>query len=325
MKNREEYIESIYKKRDAALNARKKRRSYLTAAACIAVCFLTAFFLVPKDKPKIKEEQDYTIGSTSGEISYNATPEDFATVPAAHGTVGYVEKAEGSFREESEATVSFGGTDATKSESVQSCTVASSAPRQPASSSTTKAVKTTTHKNSTSKNDVVGADDDIDIGGIIDGLGSIKLPEFTINGNIFQGYRPEGFGSSLGSAPPMTTEPITEEAPSAPDTGDDDYSGVLSVARSYLSESELNEIDSSKTEISIQDSATDSTADTLYYYIVFQTDTKTIVIILDTETLDFISRNEYPIEKQSAETTTAPQTTAISETTTVTNPVAENS
>ncbi len=324
MKNREEYIESIYKKRDAALNARKKRRSYLTTAACIAVCFLTAFFLVPKDKPKIKEEQDYTIGSTSGEISYNATPEDFATSPADDGTFDFAEKAEGIFREESEATVSFGGPDATKSESVQSCTVATSAPQQPASSSTTKAVKTTTHKNSTSKNDVVGADDDnIDIGGIIDGLGSIKLPEFTINGNLFQGYRPEGFGSSL--SPPKTTEPITEKAPPAPDTGSDDYSGVLSVARSYLSESELNEIDSSKTEISIQDSATDSTADTLYYYIVFQTDTKTIVIILDAETLDFISRNEYPIVKQSSETTTAPQTTAISETTTVTNPVAENS
>lgn len=338
MKNREEYIESIYKKRDEALELRKKRRSYLTCAACIAVCFLTAFFLVPKDKPKIKETPDYPSDISYGQTAYEATPEDFATLYPDSNTAYGSEKAEGCLRE-NETTAYFGGDDSLKTQSVQSCTVASSVPQQTASPSTTKAVKTTTHKNDTSKNDVVGAGDSIiDIEDVIDGLGSIKLPEFTINGNLLQGYRPEGFGSSLGSSPPSTTKPI-EEAPPAPDTGGDNYTGVLIVAHSYLADNELKQIDSAKTEISFEDSPTDSAGNTssasYAYYVSFQTDTKTIIIILDADTLNFLGREEYPQSKQTEESTALPQTTVtqsaasqeteISESTTVTNVVTENS
>ncbi|MBQ2694163.1 MAG: hypothetical protein IJF57_01300 [Clostridia bacterium] len=327
MKNREEYIESIYKKRDEALELRKKRRSYLTCAACIAVCFLTAFFLVPKDKPKIEDEANYSLGITSDQ--FIITPEDFTTLPAADGTVSFVEEAEGNLRE-NKTTAFFGGTNTEKTENIQSCTVASSVPQQTAPSSTAKPTKTTTKKNhsenDTNKNDVVGAGDSIiDIEDVIDGLGSIKLPEFTINGNLLQGYRPEGFSGSLGSAPPKTTK-----ASEAPDTGGDDLSDVLDAAQSYLSESELKEIDPSKTEFDIESSPLDSTTGSsseicFVYYVFFQTDSKTIIIILDADTLDFIKREEYPIVKSTtAPHTTAYHTTTEPETTTVTQPSTEN-
>ncbi len=329
MKNREEYIESIYKKRDEALELRKKRRSYLTCAACIAVCFLTAFFLVPKDKPKIEETPDCPSDISYGQTAYEATPEDFATLYPDSNTAYGSEKAEGCLRED-EATAYFGGDDSLKTQSVQSCTVASSVPQQTAPSSTAKPTKTTTKKNhsenDTSKNDVVGAGDSIiDIEDVIDGLGSIKLPEFTINGNLLQGYRPEGFSGSLGSAPPKTTK-----APVAPDTGGDDLSDVLDAAQSYLSESELKEIDPSKTEFDIESSPLDSTTGSsseicFVYYVFFQTDSKTIIIILDADTLDFIKREEYPIVKSTtAPHTTAYHTTTEPETTTVTQPSTEN-
>lgn len=320
MKNREEYIESIYKKRDEALELRKKRRSYLTCAACIAVCFLTAFFLVPKDKPKIEETPDCPSDISYGQTAYEATPEDFATLYPDSNTAYGSEKAEGCLRED-EATAYFGGDDSLKTQSVQSCTVASSVPQQTAPSSTAKPTKTTTKKNhsenDTSKNDVVGAGDSIiDIEDVIDGLGSIKLPEFTINGNLLQGYRPEGFSGSLGSAPPKTTK-----APVAPDTGGDDLSGVLIVAYSYLSENELKEIDSGKTKIEIEASSSNA----YVYRVLFQTDTKTIIIILDADTLDFLKREEYPIAKSTtAPHTTAYHTTTEPETTTVTQPSTEN-
>ncbi len=329
MKNREEYIESIYKKRNEALELRKKRRSYLTCAACIAVCFLTAFFLVPKDKPKIEETPDCPSDISYGQTAYEATPEDFATLYPDSNTAYGSEKAEGCLRED-EATAYFGGDDSLKTQSVQSCTVASSVPQQTAPSSTAKPTKTTTKKNhsenDTSKNDVVGAGDSIiDIEDVIDGLGSIKLPEFTINGNLLQGYRPEGFSGSLGSAPPKTTK-----ASEAPDTGGDDLSEVLDAAQSYLSESELKEIDPTKTEFDIESSPLDSTTGSsseicFVYYVFFQTDSKTIIIILDADTLDFIKREEYPIAKSTtAPHTTAYHTTTEPETTTVTQPSTEN-
>lgn len=48
MKSREEYQASIFAKRDALLAKRRKRISYLTAAACIVICFTAAFFALPQ-------------------------------------------------------------------------------------------------------------------------------------------------------------------------------------------------------------------------------------------------------------------------------------
>lgn len=48
MKSREEYLASIFAKRDALLAKRKKRISYLTASACIILCFAAAFIALPQ-------------------------------------------------------------------------------------------------------------------------------------------------------------------------------------------------------------------------------------------------------------------------------------
>ncbi|MBR3818532.1 MAG: hypothetical protein IKJ41_05215 [Clostridia bacterium] len=48
MKNRDEYLESIYAKRDALIRERKKTVSVLTSILCLAICFAAVFAFVPK-------------------------------------------------------------------------------------------------------------------------------------------------------------------------------------------------------------------------------------------------------------------------------------
>lgn len=48
MKSREEYIASIYTKRDERLLKRKKLISAITAVACLVICFASVFAFVPK-------------------------------------------------------------------------------------------------------------------------------------------------------------------------------------------------------------------------------------------------------------------------------------
>lgn len=48
MKNKDEYLESIYAKRDKKIRERKKTVSVITSIFCIAVCFAAVFAFVPK-------------------------------------------------------------------------------------------------------------------------------------------------------------------------------------------------------------------------------------------------------------------------------------
>lgn len=50
MKNREEYLTSIYAKRDKELIKRKKKISAITSVACLFLCFIAVFSFVPKKK-----------------------------------------------------------------------------------------------------------------------------------------------------------------------------------------------------------------------------------------------------------------------------------
>ena len=48
MKSKDEYLRSIYAKRDAELTKRKKTISTVTTALCLAICFATIFAFIPK-------------------------------------------------------------------------------------------------------------------------------------------------------------------------------------------------------------------------------------------------------------------------------------
>ena len=48
MKSREEYLASIYEKRDVKIEKRKKTISVITSVACVAICFIAVFSFVPK-------------------------------------------------------------------------------------------------------------------------------------------------------------------------------------------------------------------------------------------------------------------------------------
>lgn len=67
MKNRDEYLESIYAKRDAKIREHKKRISVLTSVLCLGICFIAVFAFVPRQSgTKLSSE-----GSTSNTVFIN--------------------------------------------------------------------------------------------------------------------------------------------------------------------------------------------------------------------------------------------------------------
>ena len=57
MKNREEYLSSIYKKRDAVLTKRKKKKQIAVSALCIVLCLCASAFAMPKLIRKVPDIQ----------------------------------------------------------------------------------------------------------------------------------------------------------------------------------------------------------------------------------------------------------------------------
>ena len=78
MKNREEYEASIFAKRDALLEKRKRITAAATSALCIALCFVAAAVFLPKSLNK----------SNSDLTSTAATTVPSTTLPAAEELVG---------------------------------------------------------------------------------------------------------------------------------------------------------------------------------------------------------------------------------------------
>ncbi len=63
MKSRDEYLESIYNKKDKFIIKRKKTVSVIASMACLAICFITVFSLVPKKLVKNKGATEPVNGS----------------------------------------------------------------------------------------------------------------------------------------------------------------------------------------------------------------------------------------------------------------------
>lgn len=78
MKNREEYEASIFAKRDALLEKRKRITAAATSALCITLCFVAAAVFLPKSLNK----------SNSDLTSTTATTVPSTTLPAAEELVG---------------------------------------------------------------------------------------------------------------------------------------------------------------------------------------------------------------------------------------------
>lgn len=79
MKNKDEYLESIYSKRDKKIREQKKTVSVITSVFCIAVCFAAVFAFVPKyfekETPAVKNET----GNSDNHIISNADGSDVLT------------------------------------------------------------------------------------------------------------------------------------------------------------------------------------------------------------------------------------------------------
>lgn len=82
MKSREEYVASIFAKRDALLKKRRKRISYLSAAVCLAVCLTVAFFSIPerfgsKKEPMINQTEKSIVSTTAAFLAEEAEVEEY--------------------------------------------------------------------------------------------------------------------------------------------------------------------------------------------------------------------------------------------------------
>ncbi len=78
MKSKEEYLSSIYEKRDKKLAKRRKTVSVITSLACLAVCFIAVFSFVPKKiGKKVGTSESVNKSSYSYNMIINKTvPED---------------------------------------------------------------------------------------------------------------------------------------------------------------------------------------------------------------------------------------------------------
>lgn len=97
MKNIDEYLESIYSKRDKKIRERKKTVSVITSVFCIAVCFAAVFAFVPKyfkkESPAKKSEtgnSDIKIVPSTNTSDITAVSEDIFTFAEAYTVIqGY--------------------------------------------------------------------------------------------------------------------------------------------------------------------------------------------------------------------------------------------
>ena len=66
MKNREEYFESIYAKRDRILFKKKKKTSFIAGMICLTLCFAAFFTFVPKKliQKNYKDKSETTINNS---------------------------------------------------------------------------------------------------------------------------------------------------------------------------------------------------------------------------------------------------------------------
>ena len=97
MKNRDEYLESIYSKRDKKIRERKKTITALTSIFCIVICFAAVFVFVPKNletKIPVNESgagnSDIKIVSSTNTSDTTAVSEDIFTFAKAYTVIqGY--------------------------------------------------------------------------------------------------------------------------------------------------------------------------------------------------------------------------------------------
>ncbi len=79
MKNKDEYLESIYSKRDKKIRERKKTVSVLTSIFCITICFAAVFAFVPKYFKKESPAKKNETGNSDNHIISNADSSDVLT------------------------------------------------------------------------------------------------------------------------------------------------------------------------------------------------------------------------------------------------------
>lgn len=79
MKNIDEYLESIYSKRDKKIRERKKTITALTSIFCIVICFAAVFAFVPKYFKKESPAKKSETGNSDNHIFSNADSSDVLT------------------------------------------------------------------------------------------------------------------------------------------------------------------------------------------------------------------------------------------------------
>lgn len=231
MKSREEYVASIFAKRDALLKKRKKHISYLSAAICLAVCITVAFFAIPerfgsKKEPTINRTEESIVSTTAVFLAEEAEVEEylgsFSGSPEKHeqtqAAVNEIYKEEGMFDDAGKA----------------------------AADAATKKANTT----------------------------------------VVQDYLAGGASHSPSVPAPDRIEAteFRSESKAENHTADE----AVKEAYKYVKQSEISDIDKSKTNVVISHNVNG----TDYYTVYFYTETKVITVKLNAATLEMIECGE---------------------------------
>lgn len=271
MKNRDEYLESIYAKRDSEIIKRKKRVSVLTSVLCLGVCFASVFAFLPKhfgtetflNKSKNSENKIFTEFNSSSETP-TVSDELFTfcvTYPAVYNE-SHLQVTDGignANMNDKEETVT-NNNKSTSSNMIQQTEIAAESP----SESTTKGIY--------SEN----------VGGVYNPDSFYSKPSFGASGEI--AFEPCDPPENPGT-PAVTTYddiPTTKSNKLATDEE------AIVEAKKSVPGDEVEKINDDKTHVTVTVTSNGQTTYTVYFY----TDYKLFKIELDAVTLEKIECTE---------------------------------
>ncbi len=276
MKNREEYEASIFAKRDALLEKRKRITAAATSALCIALCFVAAAVFLPKSLNK----------SNSDLTSTAATTVPSTTLPAAEELVGMggesgVFDAAGAIENESNEAEAEDVEHFTFNETYTKHVTYPATKKQPASNKYFGY-----SPEGSSEKDTTAAD-------------AAETTEIALETEIYweDGSRPVAGTQKPGSTPSTTAKPIYN---------DHAEEKAIEAALGYLTDEQRAKVDS---DAHIDVTVTRNADGSEYFTVILHTNEGAYLVSVDSTTFEFVKFSERKNSTQAVSQGYNPNTT----------------
>ncbi len=270
MKSREEYIASIYAKRDSKIKERKKTISVLTSALCLTVCFIAVFAFVPKTFGQKSTASDKTTNKHDN-LTLAVHYPILKTTETAEELLSSGEKYLANYNQNIEAMTDTDGATKQMNDSEIKGTLKNEYGSSDEKLQTEIAIETTFHANF----GYIGEPFDPN---------SISKPSFGGYPALAPADPPEDYVTGV-SEPYYEKDDLTKSTTEGKTKSSEE---AITQARKYLSEEDASEIIDEKTQVTVTRTASGKTTYTVYFY----TKHKSFTIDVDAVTLRIIGCKE---------------------------------